>query len=65
MLRCGSKGVFSGSSAARGFAVRTDLERMRFVQTRHPWEQEWVREGPVRGKNNPADLFTKKKLLPS
>ena len=37
---------------------------MRHVQTRYLWVQEHVKEGhltirPIRGKNNPADLFTK------
>ena len=37
---------------------------MRHVQTRYLWVQERVKEGhltikPIRGKNNPADLFTK------
>jgi hypothetical protein len=56
--------VLSDSSAARGFSARQGLGRMRHVQTRYLWVQERVREGhlrvlPVRGKNNPADLFTK------
>ena len=56
--------VLSDSSAARGFSARQGLGRMRHVQTRYLWVQERVKEGhlvvlPVRGKNNPADLFTK------
>ena len=56
--------VCSDSSAARGFAQRRGLGKMRHVQTRYLWVQERVKEGhltivPIRGKNNPADLFTK------
>ena len=56
--------VLSDSSAARGFSTRQGLGKMRHVQTRYLWVQERVKEGhlrvlPVRGKNNPADLFTK------
>ena len=56
--------VLSDSSAARGFAQRQGLGKMRHVQTRFLWVQERVKEGhlkvlPVRGKNNPADLLTK------
>ena len=56
--------VLCDSSAARGFSQRQGLGRMRHVQTRYLWVQERVKEGhlkvvPVRGKNHPADLFTK------
>lgn len=56
--------VLSDSSAARGFSARQGLGRMRHIQTRYLWVQERVRDGhlrvlPIRGKNNPADLFTK------
>ena len=56
--------ILSDSSAARGFSSRQGLGRMRHVQTRYLWVQERVKEGhlrvlPVRGKNNPADMFTK------
>ena len=54
----------SDSSAARGFGQRQGLGRMRHVQSRYLWVQESVKEGhisldPIRGKNNPADMFTK------
>ena len=56
--------VLSDSSAARGFSNRQGLGKMRHVQTRFLWVQERVRDGhlrvlPIRGKNNPADIFTK------
>ena len=56
--------VRSDSSAARGFGQRQGLGRMRHVQSRYLWVQERVKEGhisldPIRGKNNPADMFTK------
>ena len=56
--------VRSDSSAARGFGSRQGLGRMRHVQSRYLWVQERVKEGhlrlePIRGKNNPADMFTK------
>ena len=55
--------VLSDSSAARGFSARQGLGRMRHIQTRYLWVQERVRDGhlrvlPIRGKHNPADLFT-------
>ena len=56
--------VLSDSSAARGFAQRQGLGRMRHIQTRYMWIQERVKEGhlkvlPVRGTNNAADILTK------
>ena len=56
--------VLCDSSAARGLSQRQGLGRMRHVQTRYLWAQERLKEGhlkvvPVRGKNNPAELFTK------
>ena len=54
----------SDSSAARSYACRQGLGKMRHVQTRFLWIQERVRDGcisieAIRGKNNPADLMTK------
>ena len=56
--------VYSDSSAARGFSARQGLSRMRHAQTRYLWVQERVQHGHlqvllVRGKCNPADIFTK------
>ena len=55
--------VLSDGSAARGFESRQGLGRVRHVQTKYLF-QERVPDGhvtilPVRGRNNPVDLFTK------
>ena len=52
------------SSAAKGFASRRGVGKMRHMQVRWLWLQEEVRKGVVRvfkikGVENPADLMTK------
>ena len=52
------------SSAAKSFASRRGLGRMRHVETRHLWLQEEVLArrvvvAKVRGEGNPADIATK------
>ena len=52
------------SSAAKGFASRRGVGKMRHMQVRWLWLQEEVRKGSVRvfkvkGVENPADLMTK------
>ena len=54
----------SDSSAARQFAKRRGLGKMRHIQTRHLWLQDRVRLGHLRlatvlGTENPANLLTK------
>ena len=53
-----------GLATARRFAARQGLGCVWYFQTRCLWVQERVRHGhvtilQVRGKNNPADMFTK------
>ena len=52
------------SSAAKSFASRRGLDRMRHLQVRDLWLQKEVADGKVRvikikGTENPADLMTK------
>ncbi len=52
------------SSAAKSFASRRGLGRMRHIEIRNLWLQKAVREGNVElskipGESNPADLMTK------
>ena len=52
------------SSAAKGFASRRGVGKMRHMQVRWLWLQEEVKKGNVRvfkvkGVENPADLMTK------
>ena len=56
--------LFADASAARSFASRRGLGRMRHIGTRELWLQGEVLEGrvvisKVRGEENPADLMTK------
>ena len=56
--------LHSDSSAAKQFAQRRGLGKMRHIQTRHLWLQDRVRLGHVQlvtvpGVDNPADLLTK------
>ena len=56
--------IESDSSAARSFASRRGLGRLRHVQTRYLWLQERVKLGHVKlhavaGTNNYADVLTK------
>ena len=56
--------LFSDSSAARAFAARRGLGRMRHVDTRTLWLQAAVQKqtielGRVLGRENPADMLTK------
>ena len=56
--------LFADASAARSFASRRGLGRMRHIDTRELWLQGEVLEGrvvisKVRGEENPADLMTK------
>ena len=56
--------VWTDSSAAIGSCQRSCLGKLRHIQTQFLWLQERVNEGqlkvlPIRGKNNPADVFTK------
>ncbi len=52
------------SSAAKGFASRRGLGRMRHIEIRNLWLQKEVRDGNVElskipGERNPTDLMTK------
>jgi hypothetical protein len=56
--------LFSDSSAARGFAARKGVGRMRQFGVRHLWLQSEVSSQQVvfwrvAGEANPADLMTK------
>jgi hypothetical protein len=56
--------LYSDSSAARSFAARKGLGRMRHLEVRHLWLQEAVAGQRVQvrrvpGEENPADLLTK------
>ena len=56
--------LLTDSSAARAFAARRGVGRMRHMETRMLWlqlevQQQRVRLGRVLGKENPADLMTK------
>ena len=56
--------LLSDSSAARAFAARRGVGRMRHMETRMLWlqlevQQQRIRLGRVWGKENPADLMTK------
>jgi hypothetical protein len=56
--------VFIDSSAAKGFASKRGVGKMRHMEVKWLWLQEEVRRGRVRvkkvlGTENPADLLTK------
>ena len=56
--------LFTDSSAAKAFASRRGVGKMRHMQVRWLWLQEEVRRGRVKvykikGTENPADLLTK------
>jgi hypothetical protein len=56
--------LYSDSSAARSFASRKGLGRMRHLEVRHLWLQDAVASQKVQvrrvpGEENPADLLTK------
>ena len=56
--------LFTDSSAAKAFACRRGVGKMRHMQVRWLWLQEEVRRGRVKvykikGTENPADLLTK------
>ena len=56
--------VFTDSSAAKYFASRRGLNKMRHLHTKHLWLQEKVAKGEVKlhkiaGIVNPADILTK------
>ena len=56
--------LLSDSSAARAFASRRGVGRMRHIETRMLWlqaevQQQRIKLGKVLGKENPADLMTK------
>ena len=52
------------SSAAKSFASRRGLGKMRHIDVKHLWLQDLVKQGEIRlakvlGDRNPADLLTK------
>ena len=56
--------LYTDSSAAKSFASRRGLGKMRHVQVKELWLQAAVKEGQVKlhkidGKVNPADILTK------
>ena len=56
--------LFTDSSAARAFAARRGVGRMRHVEVRHLWLQAMVQQKTIviekiAGPTNPADLLTK------
>ena len=56
--------LLSDSSAARAFASRRGVGRMRHIETRMLWlqaevQQQRIKLGKVLGKENPSDLMTK------
>ena len=56
--------IFIDSSAAKGFASKRGVGKMRHMEVKWLWLQEEVRRGRVRvkkvlGTENPADLLTK------
>ena len=60
----GPIGLYTDSTAAKSFASRRGLGRVRHVETRRLWLQREVAEGRVRvhkvlGTENPADVLTK------
>jgi hypothetical protein len=60
----GKTELFSDSSAARCFASRKGVGKMRHLEVRHLWLQEEVSSHRVQlrrvaGEANPADLMTK------
>jgi hypothetical protein len=61
---CGPLCLYTDSSAARCFAARRGVGRMRHLEVRHLWLQEEVNSHRVQlrkvaGEANPADLMTK------
>ncbi len=64
MIQAGPTRLLSDSSAARAFAARRGLGRMRHVETRLLWLQSKIADRAVllervAGSENPADLLTK------
>ena len=64
MFQDGPLTLLSDSSAARAFASRRGLGRMRHIETRMLWLQAEVQKQSIQldtviGKENPADLMTK------
>ena len=56
--------LYTDSSAAKSFASRRGLGKMRHVEVKELWLQAAVKEGKVKlhkvdGEMNPADLLTK------
>ena len=56
--------ISTDSSAAKSFASRRGLGRMRYIEVKELWLQEAVCRGRIQlkkanGTVNPADLFTK------
>ena len=61
---CGPLCLYTDSSAARFFAARRGVGRMRHLEVRHLWLQEEISSHRVQlrkvaGEANPADLMTK------
>ena len=62
--KCGAMDVLVDSSAAKGFASKRGVGKVRHMEVKWLWLQEDVRRGRVKvskvlGTQNPADVLTK------